>query len=66
MVILGATGTGKTYLSCALGIAANRKYYTTRYIRLPDLLVEIALARGGWELQRRDERIPQLQAAHPG
>ena len=46
VVILGATGTGKTYLSCALGIAANRKYYTTRYIRLPDLLVEIALARG--------------------
>lgn len=46
VVILGATGTGKTYLSCALGIAANRNYYSTRYIRLPDLLVEIAMARG--------------------
>lgn len=46
VIILGATGTGKTYLACALGIAANRNYYTTKYIRLPDLLVEIALARG--------------------
>src|SRR5574344_1358667 len=46
VVILGATGTGKTYLACALGIAANRNYYSTKYIRLPDLLVEIAMARG--------------------
>lgn len=46
VVILGATGTGKTYLACALGISANRNYYTTKYIRLPDLLVEIAMARG--------------------
>ena len=45
VIILGATGTGKTYLACALGNAANRNYYETKYIRLPDLLVEIALAR---------------------
>ncbi len=38
VIILGATGTGKTYLACALGLSANRK------IRLPDLLVEIAVA----------------------
>ena len=42
----GATGAGKTYIACALGIAANRNLYTVRYIRLPDLLVEIAMARG--------------------
>jgi len=46
VIILGATGTGKTYLACALGIAANRNLYATRYIRLPDLLIEIAIARG--------------------
>lgn len=45
VIILGATGTGKTYLACALGNAANRNYYETKYIRLPDLLVEIALSR---------------------
>ena len=38
--------TGKTYLSCAFGIAACRNFYTVKYIRLPDLLNELAVARG--------------------
>ena len=46
VILLGATGTGKTYLACALGMAASRNFYSVRYIRLPDLLVEIAIARG--------------------
>lgn len=46
IVLLGATGAGKTYLACALGMAASRNFYSVRYIRLPDLLVEIAIARG--------------------
>ena len=46
IIILGATGTGKTYLACALGMAANRNFYEVKYMRLPDLLVEIAIARG--------------------
>lgn len=46
IILLGATGSGKTYLACALGMAANRSFYSSRYIRLPDLLVEIAVARG--------------------
>lgn len=36
VIILGASGAGKTYLSCALGIAACRNFYTVKYIRLPD------------------------------
>ena len=46
IIQLGATGAGKTYLACALGMAASRNFYTSKYIRLPDLLVEIAMARG--------------------
>lgn len=46
VIIMGATGTGKTYLGCALGVAANREFYSTKYIRLPDLLAEIQIARG--------------------
>ena len=46
VIILGATGTGKTYLACAFGMAANRNFYEVKYMRLPDLLVEIAIARG--------------------
>ena len=45
VIILGATGAGKTYLACALGMAASRSFYSVRYIRLPDLLVEISMAR---------------------
>jgi DNA replication protein DnaC len=45
VIILGATGVGKTYLACALGIAANRSFLTTRYARLPDLLSDLAIAR---------------------
>ena len=41
-----AMDAGKTYLACALGMAANRNFYNTKYIRLPDLLVELAMARG--------------------
>lgn len=40
MIILGATGAGKTFLACSLGVAD-----AVRYLRLPDLLVEIAVAR---------------------
>lgn len=45
IVILGATGAGKTYMACALGNAACRNYYSVKYIRLPDLLNELAVAR---------------------
>ena len=37
IILLGATGSGKTYLACALGMAAARRFYAVKYIRLPDL-----------------------------
>jgi len=37
---------GKTFISNALGMSANRNFYTVKYVRLPDLLGELALARG--------------------
>ena len=46
VMILGASGNGKSYLSCALGVSACRKFYKVKYIRLPDLLEELAIARG--------------------
>src|SRR5699024_5886115 len=46
VMLLGASGNGKTYLACALGIAACRNFYTVKYIRLPDLLNELSVARG--------------------
>jgi DNA replication protein DnaC len=46
VIIMGASGAGKTYMGCALGNAACRNYYTTKYIRLPELLTDLAIARG--------------------
>jgi len=45
VLISGKTGTGKSYLACAIGNAACRHGYSTRYYRLPDMFAEIALAR---------------------
>ena len=44
-MLLGATGSGKTYLACALGMAAVRRFLTVKYVRLPELLTELAIAR---------------------
>lgn len=46
VIIMGSSGNGKSYISCALGVSACRHYFTTKYIRLPDLLDELAVARG--------------------
>jgi len=45
IIMLGATGSGKTYLANAFGMAASREFYTVRYVRLPELLAELAVAR---------------------
>ena len=43
--ITGATGSGKTYMACAFGMEACKRFYTVRYVRLPDLLLDLAHAR---------------------
>ena len=43
--ITGATGSGKSYMACALGMEACKHYYKTMYVRLPDLLIELKAAR---------------------
>jgi len=45
IVISGKTGTGKSYLACALGNNACRHGYTVKYYRMPELLLEIQDAK---------------------
>jgi DNA replication protein DnaC len=45
VILLGATGSGKSFLACAFGNKACRNEFKVMYMRLPDLLVEIELAR---------------------
>jgi DNA replication protein DnaC len=58
VIITGATGSGKSYLSCALGMEACKHYFSTKYIRLPELLSELAVARGEGKFK---EAIKQYQ-----
>ena len=52
VILLGATGSGKTYLACALGVAAVRQFLPVKYIRLPDLLVDFSIARGNGTIRK--------------
>jgi DNA replication protein DnaC len=45
ILVMGASGAGKTYLACAFGMAACRDFYAVKYVRLPDLLTELAMSR---------------------
>ena len=45
MLMIGPTGCGKTYMACAFGMEACKQYFNTRYVRLPDLLIDLDIAR---------------------
>jgi DNA replication protein DnaC len=46
LIITGPTGTGKTYLACALAQKACREGYTAQYIRIPRIFHELHIAKG--------------------
>lgn len=46
IILEGASGNGKTWIANALGNAACRKFKTVRYIRMPELLDELSVAKG--------------------
>lgn len=63
ILIVGFTGSGKTFLSNCLGKAACRDGISTRYIRIPDLFVlleESELKRGRNKLIKKFSNCPLL------
>ena len=57
IILTGASGCGKSYIACALGNAACRKFYHVRYVRMKNLLDEVNLARA-------DERCRKAMKAY--
>lgn len=45
IILKGPTGSGKSFLATAFGISACRQFYQVKYIRLPELLDELLLAK---------------------
>jgi len=45
ILVTGATGTGKSYLACALAHKACLEGHTVRYMRLPRLMEDIGISR---------------------
>lgn len=52
IILKGASGNGKTYIACALRNAACRKFKSVRYVRMPELLDELTLARADGTFQK--------------
>lgn len=45
MLISGRTGAGKTFIACALGNAACRQGHSALYVRVPQILGDLALGQ---------------------
>ena len=61
VLITGATGTGKSYLACALAQAACRHGLSTRYFRLSRLLDELTLAKADGSYPKFLDRLLRTQ-----
>lgn len=57
VLVTGKTGTGKTFIACALAEAAIRKGYTSAYYRAPRLFSELLLARADGSYHRLLARL---------
>jgi len=60
VIVTGATGTGKSYLACALAHQACRKGFRALYRRVPRLYDELRLARADGTYQRLLARFAKV------
>ena len=60
VILIGPTGIGKSFLSCAFVERACRRGFTARYVRMPRLLHELAVSRGDGSYARLLTRLAKL------
>jgi DNA replication protein DnaC len=60
LLLIGPTGIGKSFLACAFVERACRRGFTARYIRMPQLLHEVAVGRGDGSYTRLLTRLAKL------
>ena len=62
VLITGPAGVGKSYLACALAQQACRLGFSARYLRLPRLLEDLALARADGSYARHLRQLAKIDA----
>lgn len=60
LILTGPTGTGKTFLACAMAEKACRQDFSAYYVRTPRLLHDLAVARGDGTYGRVLARIAKI------
>jgi DNA replication protein DnaC len=60
LIIVGATGTGKSFMACAFVERACRSGFTGHYVRAPRLLHDLAVARADGSYGRLLARLAKL------
>ena len=61
VILIGATGVGKSYFACALGQQACRMHYSVRYFRMPRLIELLSIAHADGSYQRKLEQLAKTQ-----
>lgn len=61
IIFTGPTGSGKSYLACALGHQACLKGYKTRYFRVTRLIEQLRLSHADGSYTRMLEQISKIQ-----
>ena len=60
LLVTGKTGTGKSWVACALGHKACRDDHSVLYWRMPRLLDDLTLARGDGRLARKLKALARV------
>lgn len=61
LIVTGQTGTGKSWLSCAIGRQAARLDHSVLYVRAPRLFEDLALARLDGRFPRLIDKLTRVQ-----
>lgn len=61
LIVTGQTGTGKSWLACAIGRQAARLDHSVLYVRAPRLFEDLALARLDGRFPRLIDKLTRVQ-----
>lgn len=61
IVVTGPTGTGKTWLACALAVQGARSGFSIRYARTSALLTDLAIAQADGSIVRQRQALAKIK-----